>query len=75
MTRKASMILSAGVLVFLAACGDTSTPVMPEGTPRFDGGLLAGSGNRSGDGVGPTSTTTTGDTVTARGGLLAGSGN
>lgn len=73
MTRRASMILSVGVLVFLAACGDTSTPVTPAGRPSLDGGLLARSGNRSGDGT--TTTTTTGDTVTARGGLLAGSGN
>lgn len=74
MRRRASMILSAGVLVFLAACGDTPTPVtLPEGRPSFDGGLLAGSGNRSGDGSG--TTTTTSDTTTAQGGLLAGSGN
>ncbi len=59
MTRRTSTILCAGALVFLAACGDTPSPVAaPEGRPSFDGGVLAGSGNRSGEGGVTTSTAT-----------------
>lgn len=70
MTRT-RMILAAGLLMGLAACGDSSPSITAPEAARYDGGWLAGSGNSSGDG----GTTTPGDTTVLRSGWLAGSGN
>lgn len=68
--RKIALFL--GMLVSVAACG-TSSPTATPDQPVFDGGTLAGSGNKE-DESATAAHTTPGDS-TSRGGTLAGSGN
>ena len=63
------LLLAAGLLMLAACTGPT--PTASVGEARFDGGTLAGSGNRTETDAGQTVAADS----TGRGGTLAGSGN
>lgn len=69
-------ILGLCLLASLTACGsEAPTGVSAPGSPSYDGGWTMGSGNRSEDDSGGTTTASDSTTVAAFGGWTMGSGN